>query len=81
MGRLDSDRDGGLRVARGSVDVKRVVERLAAEKRVEDAAERCSLYAEMMDWGGEFKSEDYAAFAGGICQEFPFQSAFALPAD
>ncbi|NRA07704.1 MAG: carboxylesterase family protein [Myxococcales bacterium] len=78
---LDSDRDGGLRVARGSVDVKRVVERLAAEERVEDAAERCSLYAEMMDWGGEFKAEDYAAFAGGICKEFPFQSAFALPAD
>ena len=35
----------------------------------------------MMDWGGEFKAEDYAAFAGGICKEFPFQSAFALPAD
>jgi len=78
---LDSDRDGGLRVERGREDVKRIVARLAAEERVLDEAERCSLYAETMDWGGEFSQESYAAFGRGACKDYPYLSAFALSDD
>ena len=78
---LDSDRDGGLRVARGNESVASVVARLAADERVLDAAERCTLYADMMDWGGEFSQEAYAAFAGGVCDAFPYQSVFAMLED
>jgi para-nitrobenzyl esterase len=68
---FDSDAGGGLRMESAAVDVDRVVELLAEDPRFATTQARCEAFKDMVQFSGEFEPEDYEAFAGGACTDFP----------
>jgi para-nitrobenzyl esterase len=74
---FDTEADGGLRMEGDAVDRQGVLEKLAADERFADAAERCELLAWFVRWGRSVTPEGYRQFAGGICGEHPLEPTAA----
>ncbi len=70
---IDSAAGGGFRMEGGTVEAPDVVSRLANDERVQGDEERCGIARNLMTFSEAMGPSDYEAFAGGICEPWPFE--------
>jgi para-nitrobenzyl esterase len=68
---LDTDADGGLRMASEAVNSALVLARVDEDPRLTTQRERCQIFAELAERSRDFGPEDYPTAGREGCAEFP----------
>ena len=68
---LDSGRDGGLALSDETESEARIIAAVATDRRMENAEQRCEIYAGFVQWSAAMNEEGYAAVNGGECAAHP----------
>jgi len=71
---LDTDADGGIRMADDIVDREALIAEVADQPRFASARERCEVYAGFVHWGESLPEERYAEVADGLCADIPLDA-------
>ncbi len=71
---LDTQQDGGLRMAQGSETAGDIAESILADSSYETLRRRCTALAAIYDWAPlAFSTRDYTEIGRGLCHEFPLR--------
>ncbi len=65
---FDTGSDGGVRMEANAINVAKLKTRLAADKSISEAKERCQLYAQMFNYGPDFDEQEYEGLG---CEDYP----------
>ena len=68
---FDTASGGGVRMAANETNFARLKARLAKDKSITDAKERCQLYAQMFNHGAQFDQQEYDGLG---CKDYPADS-------
>jgi para-nitrobenzyl esterase len=71
---LDTEDDGGIRMASEPTTRAEVIARVATDPRFESPAERCAVWASFVEWTRDMSAEEYAAAGDGMCANHPLEA-------
>jgi para-nitrobenzyl esterase len=65
---FDSEGDGGVRLSNEVLTRSKVLSQIGSDDRFEIDAERCEVYANLVQFGQHLTQEEYETIDGGICK-------------
>jgi para-nitrobenzyl esterase len=71
---LDTEEDGGTRMASGILSRADVIRAVDADARLPDQRHKCGVYRELASWSRGMTPEEYPTAGSRGCAEYPFDA-------